>query len=315
MNIPEKNTHSRHYKVIIIGSGPAALTAAIYLGRAQIDPLVIEGDNPGGQLMSTTTVENWPGELSIMGPKLMMNMRKHAQHMGSSFILEMVTAIDFSQKPFKISTSKNKQFTADAVIVSTGANPKRLNCPGEQEYWAKGVSTCAVCDGALYKDKKVVIIGGGDTAMEDASFMTHFTDQVTIIQISEKLSASASMQKRVLNNPKVTIIYSAAVKEFLGNGSHLTHIVYEDKRSGKRIEIPADAAFLAIGLTPNTTLFKNQLELTAYGHIVQKLNTQTSVPGVFAAGDVVDSRYRQAITSSGSGCMAALDAERYLSCL
>ncbi len=304
-----------HYKVIIIGSGPAALTAAIYTGRAQLNPLVIEGNNPGGQLMSTTAVENWPGEISIMGPKLMMNMRKHAQQMGSKFILEMVTAVDFSQKPFKITTSKNKHLTADAIIVSTGANPKRLNCPGEQEYWAKGVSTCAVCDGALYKDKKVVIIGGGDTAMEDASFMTHFTDQVTIIQISEKLSASAPMQQRVLSNPKVKIIYSALVKEFLGNGTHLTHVAYEDKISGKRIETPADAAFLAIGLTPNTAIFKEQLELTPYGHIVQKQNTQTSVPGVFAAGDVVDSRYRQAITSAGSGCMAALDAERYLSCL
>ncbi|MBY0109508.1 MAG: thioredoxin-disulfide reductase [Candidatus Babeliaceae bacterium] len=315
MNTTKNTTISAHHKVIVVGSGPAALTAAIYLGRAQLNPLVIEGDNPGGQLMSTTAVENWPGELSIMGPQLMMNMRKHAQHMGSSFMLEMVTAVDFSQRPFKILTSKNKQLTADTVIVSTGANPKRLNCAGEQEYWAKGVSTCAVCDGALYKDKKIVIIGGGDTAMEDASFMTHFTDKVTIIQISEKLSASAAMQKKVLENPKVTIIYSAAVKEFLGNGTHLTHIAYEDKRSAKRIEIPADAAFLAIGLTPNTSLFKNQLELTPYGHIVQKQNTQTSIPGIFAAGDVVDSRYRQAITSSGSGCMAALDAERYLSCL
>jgi thioredoxin reductase (NADPH) len=177
----KQTTQTTHYKVIIIGSGPAALTAAIYTSRAQLQPLVIEGDNPGGQLMSTTFVENWPGVSSIMGPELMMHMRTHAKELGSKFILEMVTAVDFSQKPFKITTSKsnaperiNKQLTADAVIVSTGANPKRLNCPGEQEYWAKGVSTCAVCDGALYKDKKVVIIGGGDTAMEDASFMTFY---------------------------------------------------------------------------------------------------------------------------------------------
>lgn len=309
------NNSTTHHKIIIIGSGPAALTAAIYTSRAQLQPLVIEGDNPGGQLMSTTAVENWPGEVSIMGPQLMMNIRKQAQQLGSRFILEMVTAVDFSKKPFNITTSKNKQLTADAVIISTGSNPKRLNCTGENEYWAKGVSTCAVCDGALYKDKKVVIIGGGDTAMEDASFMTHFTDQVTIIQISEKLSASAPMQKRVLDNPKIKIIYSALVKEFVGNGTHLTHVAYENRLTNTREEIQADVAFLAIGLSPNTGLFKEQLELNPYGNIVQKLNTQTSVPGVFAAGDVVDSRYRQAITSAGSGCMAALDAERYLSSL
>ncbi len=168
-------------------------------------------------------------------------------------------------------------------MLFTGSNPKRLNCPGEQEYWAKGVSTCAVCDGALYKDKKVVIIGGGDTAMEDASFMTHFTSDVTTIQISEKLSASAPMQATSLNNPNVKITYSAQVKEFVGNGSNLTHVAYEDKISGKRIEISADAAFLAIGLTPNTAIFKEQLELTPYGLIVQKQNTQTSIPGIFAA--------------------------------
>jgi thioredoxin reductase (NADPH) len=250
-----------------------------------------------------------------MGPKLMLDIRKHAQTMGAEFILQMVTEVDFSQKPFTIFTSKAQKFTADTVIVATGATPRRLACPGEQEYWAKGISTCAVCDGALYKDRKVVIIGGGDTAMEDASFMTHFTRDVTIIQISETLSASATMQQRVLSNPHVKIIYCAQVKEFLGNGTQLTQVVYENKRTGKREEIPADAAFLAIGLTPNTGIFKEKLELTPYGHIIQKEYTQTSIAGVFAAGDVVDSRYRQAITSAGSGCMAALDAERYLSCL
>lgn len=302
-----------HHKLIIIGSGPAALTAAIYAGRAQLNPLVIEGDSPGGQLMSTTAVENWPGELSIMGPELMMKIRKHAQVMGSTFLLETISQVDFTHKPFRLTTSKSKQLTADAIIIATGTMSKRLNCPGEQTYWAKGVSTCAVCDGALYKGKKVVIIGGGDTAMEDASFMTHFTDHVTVLQISEKLSASVAMQKRVLNNAQVTIIYSAQVTEFIGDGNRLTHVSYQDKKTKSMVKLPADAAFLAIGLTPSTAIFKDKLELTPYGHIMLTQNTQTSIPGVFAAGDVVDNRYRQAITAAGHGCMAALDAERYVS--
>ncbi len=302
-----------HERLIIIGSGPAALTAAIYAGRAQLKPLVFEGDTPGGQLMSTTLVENWPGSPSIMGPELMMNMRKQAQQFGARFLLDRVTSVDFSKKPFCLATARNKEYRADALIIATGAQPKRLNCPGEQTYWAKGVSTCAVCDGALYKDKKVVIIGGGDTAMEDASFMTHFTDQVTIIHILDKLTASLPMQKRVVDNPTINIIYSTSVKEFLGENGHLTGLAVEHTHTGKKEVIPTDAAFLAVGLTPNTGIFKEHLELTPYGHIIQKEQTQTSVPGVFAAGDVVDNRYRQAITSAGSGCMAALDAERYLS--
>jgi thioredoxin reductase (NADPH) len=309
------NTQNLHERLIIIGSGPAALTAAIYTGRAHLKPLVFEGETPGGQLMSTTLVENWPGKVSIMGPELMMNMRKQAQEFGTRFLFETVTQVDFSEKPFKLSTSKNKTFTADAIIIATGANPKRLNCPGEQAYWAKGVSTCAVCDGALYKDKKVVIIGGGDTAMEDASFMTHFTQDVTIIQLLDKLTASMPMQERVLKNPKVKIIYCASVQEFVGDNNRLTGIKVEYTDSKKTEIIPADAAFLAVGLIPNTGIFKDKLELTPSGHIVQKKDTQTSVPGVFSAGDVSDSRYRQAITSAGSGCMAALDAERYLSSL
>lgn len=307
--------YPQHERLIIIGSGPAALTAAIYAGRAQLKPLIFEGDTPGGQLMSTTVVENWPGYTSIMGPELMMNIRKQAQHFGTRFLLRTIESVDFSQRPFKLTDSKNNTYTADAVIISTGANPKRLDCPGEQKYWARGVSTCAVCDGALYKDKKVVIIGGGDTAMEDASFMTNFTDDVTIIHILDKLTASAPMQQRVIKNPKVKIIYSAQVTEFIGDNGQLTSISFTYKDSGKSETIPADAAFLAVGLEPNTRIFKGSLELTPYGHIVQKYNTHTSIAGIFAAGDVVDSTYRQAITSAGSGCMAALDAERYLSSL
>ncbi len=304
-----------YHNLIIIGSGPAALTAAIYAGRAQLKPLVIQGDNPGGQLMSTTAVENFPGHPSIKGPELMLSMHEHARAMSSNFLLDMVVSVDFSERPFTIVTAKNNTFTTNAVIIATGASPKRLNCPGEQNYWAKGVSICAICDGALYKGKRVAIIGGGDTAMEDASFMTHFTDRVTVVQISEKLSASAPMQKRILDNPNVKVIYCAQVREFLGTDQQLTHLVYEDKRTGKSAQLETDAAFLAIGHTPNTALFKGQVELTPSGHILQDYRTQTSLPGVFAAGDVVDNTYRQAIVSAGSGCMAALDAERYLSCL
>lgn len=308
-------THATtHEKIIIIGSGPAALTAAIYIGRMQLKPLVIEGDNPGGQLMSTTQVENWPGDISIFGPELMMNMRKQAQHQESRFLLEMVTSVDFTTRPFKLTTSKNKHFTADAVIIATGATAKRLNCPGEQQYWAKGVLTCAVCDGALYKGKKIVVIGGGDTAMEDASVMTNFTDDITIVHLLDKLTASVAMQKKVLNNPKIKIIYSASTSEFVGDGERLTGVVIKHA-DGKTETIPADAAFLAVGLKPNSDIFKGQVELNQGGYVVQKELTQTSVPGVFAAGDISDSRYRQAITSAGSGCQAALDAERYLSSL
>ncbi len=301
-----------HERLIIVGSGPAALTAAIYASRARLNPLILEGETPGGQLMSTTLVENWPGERSILGPQLMMNMRAQAHQLGTRFLLEKLTKVELLQKPFALTSSKNKRFTTDALIIATGATPKKLNCPGEQKYWAKGVSTCAVCDGALYKGKKIVIIGGGDTAMEEASFMTHFTDQVTIIHILDAFTASAAMQQRVLDDRKITILYATVVKEFVGNNEHLTNIVIQDTKTGICRTIEAHAAFLAIGLKPNTEIFDGQLKLTSSGHLQQINYTQTSIEGVFAAGDVADNRYRQAITSAGVGCMAALDAERYL---
>lgn len=299
-------------KLIIIGSGPAGLTAGIYASRANLHPLIIEGKAPGGQLMGTSYVENWPGQKSILGPQLMMQMRDHAQHFGTRFLSEEITKVDFTQSPFTLWTTKNKELKAHCVIIATGAIPNRLNVPGESEYWGKGVTTCAVCDGAFYPDKKIIIIGGGDTAMEDASFMTKFTDKITIIQIEDKLTACAAMQKRVLENPKINIIYSSTVTEFKGNGSHVTHAVVSNKKTGEQQTIEADGAFLAIGLRPNTVPFKGQIELNGWGYIQVTNHTQTSIPGIFAAGDVEDYRYRQAITSAGSGCMAALDAERYL---
>jgi thioredoxin reductase (NADPH) len=298
--------------LIIIGSGPAGLTAAIYAARAGLKPLVIEGKNPGGQLMGTTHVENWPGETSILGPKLMANMRTHAEHFGTQFLSEEVVDIDVTTKPFTLITHKKTELKAHAIIIATGATPKRLGCPGEDEYWGKGVTTCAVCDGAFYKDRPVVIIGGGDTAMEDASFMTNFTSDITIVHILDKLTACQAMQEKVVSNPAIKIIYSSTVARITGNGEHVSGLEIINKKTGASTTMATDAVFVAVGLNPNTSILKNKLELTAYGYLAVTDHTKTSCEGVFSAGDVADPRYRQAITSAGSGCMAALDAEKYL---
>jgi thioredoxin reductase (NADPH) len=300
------------HPLIIIGSGPAGLTAGIYASRANLHPLILEGKNPGGQLMGTSHIENWPGNKSILGPTLMMNIKDHAKHFGSKFLAEEVVKVDFSQRPFTIWTHRNKELKAHAVIIATGAIPNRLNCPGEADYWGKGVTTCAVCDGAFYPNKRVLIIGGGDTAMEDASFMTKFTDKITVVHILDKLTASAAMQERVVNDPRITIVYNSTVTEFKGNGTHVTQAVVTNKITQESQTLDIDGAFLAIGSRPGTQIFQGQLELNQWGHINVTDHTKTSVPGVFAAGDVKDYRYRQAITSAGSGCMAALDAEKYI---
>ena len=307
------NNHENisHEKLVIIGSGPAGLTAAIYSARAGLKPLIIEGPNPGGQLMGTTHVENWAGNITILGPELMQNMRNHAKHFGTRFSGRTVKKVDLSKRPFTIETEKSI-LTTDSLIIATGASPKKLGCPGEDQYWGKGVSTCAVCDGAFYKDKKVVIVGGGDTAMEEASFMRNFTDQVIVIHILDKLTASKAMQDRVLNDPKIKIIYESSVTEILGDGERANEIVVKNIKTNSSEKISIDGMFVAIGLTPATMLFKGQLDLAPNGYLITKEHTKTSVEGVFAAGDVADYKYRQAITSSGTGCMAALDAERFL---
>jgi thioredoxin reductase (NADPH) len=299
-------------QLVIIGSGPAGLTAAIYAGRARLKPIVIEGNNPGGQLMGTTIVENWPGIKSIMGPKLMMDMQEQARSCGTEFISGQATDIDTSTRPFIITTNKGVTIAADTVIIATGAVPKRLGVPGEQEYWGKGVTSCAVCDGAFYKDKKVIIVGGGDTAMEDASFMTKFTNDITIVHILDKLTASAAMQERVLNNAAIKIIYASTISSIKGNGEHVTNVSITNQHTGKEQEISTDAVFVAIGYSPKTDMFKGKLDMDSFGYIKVTNHTLTSIPGIFSAGDVADYRYRQAVTSAGSGCMAALDAERYL---
>lgn len=300
------------HNLIILGSGPAGLTAAIYTARGNLKPLVIDGGMPGGQLLGTTYVENWPGEKSILGPKLMQNMREHAQHFGTEFLSETITKVDFSKKPFTLWTDQDKQLQAHAIIIATGAVPNRLGCPGENEYWGKGVTVCAVCDGAFYADKKVLIVGGGDTAMEDASFLKKFTDKITIVQIGDKLTASYAMQQRVINDPAITIMYTSTVTEIHGNNGHVTGVTITNKKTNQTTTMDIDGVFVAIGLKPSTAIFKNQLAMNEYGYLEVKNNTESSVDGVFIAGDVADYRYRQAITAAGGGCMAALDVERYL---
>jgi len=299
-------------QLVIIGSGPAGLTAAVYAARANLYPLVIQGETPGGQLMGTTYIENWPGIKSILGPTLMMDMQEHAKHFGAELLDETVTKVDFSQKPFTLWTNRDTQIKAHAVIVATGAAPNKLKCPGEDTYWGKGVTTCAVCDGAFYPNKKVIVVGGGDTAMEDASFLKKFTKDITVVQISDKLTASYPLQQRILNDPDIKVIYNSTVSAIHGNKDHVTGVTISNQKTGETTDMDVDGVFIAIGLTPNTGIFKGQLELGKYGYLHTENQTHTSVRGVFAAGDVFDFRYKQAITAAGSGCKAALDAERYL---
>lgn len=301
-----------HHKLIILGSGPAGLTAAIYTSRANLAPLIITGKNPGGQLMGTTNIENWPGHMSIPGPQLMVNMQEHAAKFGAIFLEETVVSSDLTKSPFTLATNKGTMLTCDALIIATGASPKKLGCPGEADYWGKGVTTCAVCDGAFYKEQHALIVGGGDTAMEDAAFMLNFTDKITVVHILDKLTASQATQKRVLNNPHIKIIYNSTVSNIQGDGNHANRVTITDKNTGKTTDLEVAVVFVAIGLNPNVAPFKGQLEFNKFNFIQVYDHTKTSIPGVFVAGDVADYQYRQAITSAGAGCMAALDAERYL---
>lgn len=300
------------HPLIIIGAGPAGLTAAIYAARANVTPVIIEGPKPGGQLMGTTAVENWPGSDSILGPNLMMNMINHAKKFETEILSGSVTAVDLSQRPFKLTVDGKQEFQTHSIIIASGATPNKLGCPGEEQYWGKGVSTCAVCDGAFYKDQSVIVVGGGDSSMESASFLQR-NNKVTIVHIGYKLTASHAMQQRVLNQPNITILYNSTVTEILGNGTKITGAVVTNQKTNEKKNMNADGLFLAIGLKPNTPIFANQLELTPHGHVQVHDLVKTSVEGVFAAGDVCDPKYRQAIVSAGFGCIAALEAERYLS--
>jgi thioredoxin reductase (NADPH) len=298
-------------KLVIIGSGPAGLTAAVYAARANLRPLVFEGIAAGGQLMLTTEVENYPGFVDgIMGPELMANMRKQAARFEADYITADVTAVDFSQQPLRVSTA-SEEVSTGAVVIATGAAARRLNVPGERELLGHGVSTCATCDGFFFRGKELVVVGGGDSAMEEATFLTKFASKVTVVHRRDKLRASKIMQERAFANPKISFVWNSLVSEVRGEGQ-VTGVRLQGVADGAVTELAADGVFVAIGHTPNTSLFEGKVELDG-GYIQTRAGTtRTSVPGVFAAGDVVDYRYRQAITAAGMGCMAAMDAERYL---
>lgn len=298
-------------KVAIIGSGPAGLTAAIYAARGDLHPIMIEGTLAGGQLMLTTEVENYPGFIDgIMGPDLMGAMRKQAERFGTEFLTDNVTEVDFSERPFTIRTS-DRVIKAETVIISTGASARMLNVPGEKELLGHGVSTCATCDGFFFRDKDLIVVGGGDSAMEEATFLTKFATKGTVVHRRDSLRASKIMQDRAFANDKLEWKWNSTVSEVYGDGK-VEGVKLTDTVTGEVTDFPTGGVFIAIGHDPNTKLFEGKLEL-AGGYIVTKPGTsETSVPGVFAAGDVVDFSYRQAITAAGMGCMAAIDAERWL---
>ncbi len=303
-----------HRKVLIIGSGPAGLTAAIYTSRAQFNPLVLGGLEAGGQLMLTTDVGNYPGfSQDILGPDLMKAMRDQAFRFGTEMVDKDATAVDFSKRPFSVTVNGGDRYTADCVIVATGASTIWLGLPSEQRLRGKGVSSCATCDGFFFKGKDVVVVGGGDTAMEDATFLTKFANSVTILVRRAEARASKIMLERAQRNPKITFRYHTVVTEVLGETSVTGVRVKDFSAEGEKEEVlNVQGLFVAIGHKPNTGMFQGQLELDRKGYLVVKNYTMTNVPGVFACGDVQDYRYRQAVTAAGSGCMAALDAEAFL---
>lgn len=313
----EDENQKNHFKVIIIGSGPAGLTAALYTARANLSPIIFEGMQPGGQLTITTEVENYPGfEHGITGPELMDVMRKQAQRFGAQSVYKEVTEVDFSKRPFKVK-SYNEEYTADAIIISTGASAKLLGLESEKEYMGYGVSACATCDGFFFKGLKVIVVGGGDTAMEEANFLTKFATEVTIIHRRDEFRASKIMYERAKKNPKIKFLTNKVIKEVIGkveNGKKsMTGVILEDTKDGSTMEFKADGLFIGIGHQPNTSLFKGWLDMDETGYLkVKPGSTYTNIEGVFAAGDVADKTYRQAITAAGTGCMAALDAERWL---
>jgi thioredoxin reductase (NADPH) len=298
--------------LIIIGSGPAGHTAALYASRASLDPLMFEGSVSGGQLMITTDVENYPGfPDGILGPELMEKFRKQSERFGTRMRAVDVTSVDFSSRPFRVSASGD-EFEAKTVIISTGATAKWLGIPGEVSLTGKGVSACATCDGFFFKDQELVVVGGGDTAMEEALFLTKFASKVTVVHRRDEFRASKIMADRVLSHDKIDVVWNTVVTEIHGDSS-VTGVTLEDVNSGETRQFPADGVFVAIGHKPNTEIFADHLECDENGYIiVEPGTTRTSVEGVFAAGDVADHVYRQAVTAAGTGCMAAIDAERWL---
>lgn len=310
-----KNTELKdRYKVVIMGSGPAGLTAALYSARADLGPVVFEGLEAGGQLTLTTDVENFPGfPNGVLGPELMDSMKQQAERFGAHCLFGEITKVDFSKRPFVI-TSSEKEILADTFIISSGASAKMLGLDSERELLGYGVSTCATCDGFFYKDKEIVVIGGGDTAMEEVIFLTKFGSKVTLVHRRDELRASKIMQDRAFANEKIDFVWDTEVEEVLGSKeTGVNAVKVKNVKTGEISEISCEGFFVAIGHTPNTSLFKGQLDMDENGYLVTiNGSTQTNIPGVFAAGDVQDHQYRQAITAAGTGCMAAIDAERFL---
>jgi thioredoxin reductase (NADPH) len=301
-------------KVVIIGSGPAGLTAALYAARANLKPLLIEGLEAGGQLMLTTMVENWPGYRDgIMGPDLMAEMRAQAERFGTEIIQGTVEVVDVMTRPFTLRLGDGRTFNAEALIIATGASARWLDIGTDRKLSGHGVSTCATCDGYFFRGRPIAVIGGGDSALEEAIYLTKFASKVTVVHRRDTLRASKIMQDKAFANPKIEFIWDSEVVDVkdVAKGE-VTGIVIRNRRTGATSDLALDGVFIAIGHTPNTALFKGQIELDPNGYIITHAGTRTSVPGVFAAGDVQDHVYRQAVTAAGSGCMAAIDAERYL---
>ena len=309
---------SEHHDIIIIGSGPAGFTAGIYTGRANFDTVVFEGNQPGGQLMITTDVENFPGfPEGVTGPELMDILRKQANKFGAKSIFETIEKVDFSSRPFKLWSDRGKEYTASAVIIATGATARRLGAGNEDKYWGYGISACATCDGFFYKNLKVFVVGGGDTAMEEALYLTHFASSVTVIHRRQGFRASQIMLDRAKENPKIDFLLDSVIESYIGEETNgirrLTGIVVRNVKTHEVAEIPTDGVFFGIGHIPNTGPFRGIIDLDENNYIktIGK-SSYTNVPGVFSCGDVQDSVYRQAVSAAGSGCMAAIDAERWI---
>ncbi|SFG70286.1 thioredoxin reductase (NADPH) [Palleronia marisminoris] len=306
---------ARHVKLLIIGSGPAGYTAAVYAARAMLEPVLIQGIQPGGQLTITTDVENWPGETSIMGPDLMVRMEAHAREMGAEIVSDHVSALDLSKRPFTATADSGTTYTADAVILATGAQAKWMGLPSEEAFKGFGVSACATCDGFFYRGQEIAVVGGGNTAVEEALFLTNFASKVTLIHRRDELRAEKILQKRLFEHPKIEVLWNHAIENIYGsdNPKGVEGLRARHVDTGEITDLPVTGVFIAIGHAPASDLVKDQLETELGGYVVTKPGTtETSVPGVFAAGDLTDHVYRQAVTSAGMGCMAALEAERWL---
>lgn len=307
------NSNKNNRKVIIIGSGPAGYTSAIYTARASLEPLVLEGSQPGGQLTITTVIENFPGfPEGIDGPELMMKMKNQAERFGATFVSSSAAKIDLSLRPFSVVDANGITYNADSIIIATGASARMLGLPEELGLVGRGVSTCATCDGFFYRDKIVHLVGGGDTALEEAHFLTKFAKKLYIVHRRNELRASKIMQARALSNPKIEFVWDSEVVKILSDHSGVNGIVVRNVKDGRTSERYTDGLFLAIGHVPNTSFLSGQIDLDAHGFIRTNNGTYTNVEGVFACGDVQDSYYRQAITAAGSGCMAAIQVERFL---